>query len=184
MRSFTSLWQAKLIKGTVRRAQHDARRTDAGRVSRPFCLACARGPTRRHSGQLYEAVPAVPRCTKDGRLRHGRLCPARTRRGARHHVQGVRLSQEVSASGLGTNVLTRVCVYSRSYMQIPLSLVTSQLAFDSDQDAHDFLASHNAALYKTPNAPLAERHLDCKAAFAPLNEVMSKMSKADLKGQI
>ncbi|POY72168.1 hypothetical protein BMF94_4805 [Rhodotorula taiwanensis] len=72
----------------------------------------------------------------------------------------------------------------KAYMQIPLSLVTSQLAFDSDQDAHDFLASHNAALYKTPNAPLAERHLDCKAAFAPLNEVMSKMSKADLKGQI
>ncbi|GAA5872420.1 hypothetical protein JCM3774_004516 [Rhodotorula dairenensis] len=79
----------------------------------------------------------------------------------------------------------------KAYLQIPVSLITSQLAFDSDEQAHEFLAANDAALYKpapsgpkAPAPPLGERQLDCKAAFPPLNEVMGKMSKADLKGQI
>ncbi|GAA6019456.1 hypothetical protein JCM8202_001816 [Rhodotorula sphaerocarpa] len=82
---------------------------------------------------------------------------------------------------------------SRAYLQIPLRLIAAQLAFDSPEQAHEFLASHQAALYKpsvaanpkaAPPPPLEDRQLDCKAAFGPLHEVMSKMSMADLKGQI
>ncbi|KWU43696.1 hypothetical protein RHOSPDRAFT_19172 [Rhodotorula sp. JG-1b] len=80
----------------------------------------------------------------------------------------------------------------KAYLQIPVSLITSQLAFESDEQTHEFLVANDAALYKAPSSdpkgapalPLGPRQLDCKAAFTPLNEVMGKMSKADLKGQI
>ncbi|GAA5867889.1 hypothetical protein JCM8547_003406 [Rhodosporidiobolus lusitaniae] len=78
----------------------------------------------------------------------------------------------------------------KAYMQIPLKLVTTQLAFDNEQAAHDFLAADNAAIYKTPTTaldpkiPLAEQQLDCKKALVPLSGSLATQQKADLKGQI
>lgn len=74
-------------------------------------------------------------------------------------------------------------------MQIPLSLIQTQLAFDSAQEVHDFLAANHAALYKPTAAgaaapPLEEQQLDCKKALGPLSEVLESAQKADLKGQI
>ncbi|GAA5952085.1 hypothetical protein JCM21900_006246 [Sporobolomyces salmonicolor] len=89
--------------------------------------------------------------------------------------------------------VTALVTMCKAYLQIPLTLVTSQLSFDSDQEAHDFLAAHNAAVYKPPpkdeggrdlQPPLGDQQLDCKKALPTLSEVLGKMQKADLKGQI
>lgn len=74
----------------------------------------------------------------------------------------------------------------RSYLQIPLRLITTQLAFDSEQEAFDFLSANNAAFLKDAPAgtALQDRQVDSKAALVPLNEVLVKAAKADLKGQI
>ncbi|GAA5862281.1 hypothetical protein JCM1840_001707 [Sporobolomyces johnsonii] len=89
--------------------------------------------------------------------------------------------------------VTALVIMCKAYMQIPLKLVTSQLSFDADQEAHDFLAAHNAAVYKPPpkdergrdlEPQLGDQQLDCKKALPTLSEVLGKMQKADLKGQI
>jgi len=84
--------------------------------------------------------------------------------------------------------LTRSCApLPYRYAQgLPLSLVTSQLSFDSPQEAHDFLSGHNAALYKDapPATQLTDRVLDAKRASAPLADVLGKFQVSDLKGQI
>ncbi|BGP41405.1 hypothetical protein JCM10449v2_005385 [Rhodotorula kratochvilovae] len=86
--------------------------------------------------------------------------------------------------------VTALVTMCKAYSQgLPLSLVTSQLGFESDQEAHDFLASHAAALYKpsaTPEADtqLGDRQLDAKRASTPLAEVLGKFQVSDLKGQI
>ncbi|CEQ41195.1 SPOSA6832_02902 [Sporobolomyces salmonicolor] len=89
--------------------------------------------------------------------------------------------------------VTALVTMCKAYLQIPLTLVTSQLSFDSDQEAHDFLAAHNAAVYKPPpkdeggrelQPQLGDQQLDCKKALPTLSEVLGKMQKADLKGQI
>ncbi|BGP17664.1 hypothetical protein JCM10213_004648 [Rhodosporidiobolus nylandii] len=80
--------------------------------------------------------------------------------------------------------VTALVTMCKAYMQIPLQLVASQLAFDSDQEAHDFLESQQAAIYKDSNAAVADRVVDCKVALKPLLEVLAQAQKADLKGQI
>ncbi|GJN90250.1 hypothetical protein Rhopal_003249-T1 [Rhodotorula paludigena] len=85
--------------------------------------------------------------------------------------------------------VTALVTMCKAYLQIPLSLIQTQLAFDSAQEVHDFLAANHAALYKPTPAgaaavPLEEQQLDCKKALAPLSEVLESAQKADLKGQI
>ncbi|GAA6028619.1 hypothetical protein JCM8097_007314 [Rhodosporidiobolus ruineniae] len=87
--------------------------------------------------------------------------------------------------------VTALVTMCKAYLQIPLSLIHSQLFSDvTVQDAHDFLTENKAAFYKTPTGapapgqPLADQLLDCKKAIGPLGEVLGTMQKADLKGQI
>ncbi|GAA5972152.1 hypothetical protein JCM11641_002518 [Rhodosporidiobolus odoratus] len=80
--------------------------------------------------------------------------------------------------------VTALVTMCKAYMQLPISLITSQLAFDSHDEAHEFLQSQQAAIYKDPKAAPAGLILECKKALLPLTEVLSKAQKADLKGQI
>lgn len=77
------------------------------------------------------------------------------------------------------------------YQQIPLSLITSQLAFEDLVEARDFLNQLEAAKFKPATATTAksatgERDdmLDCKLAHAALAQAYGKYNKVDLKGQI
>lgn len=77
-----------------------------------------------------------------------------------------------------------------SYIQVPLSLLISQLAFDTDQEALEFLEAYKAAIFKTPSTRpdptkgLTEQLLDCKKAGVALGQALTDLQKADLKGQI
>ncbi|BGP09390.1 hypothetical protein JCM10049v2_005258 [Rhodotorula toruloides] len=82
--------------------------------------------------------------------------------------------------------VTALVTMCKAYLQIPLRLITTQLSFDSEQEAFDFLSANNAAFLKAAPAgtALSDRQVDSKAALVPLNEVLVKAAKADLKGQI
>ncbi|GAA5825030.1 hypothetical protein JCM11251_006068 [Rhodosporidiobolus azoricus] len=86
--------------------------------------------------------------------------------------------------------VTALVTMCKAYMQIPLSLITSQLAFESDQEALEFLTINKAAIFKTangaqqPGVALGDQQLDCKKAVISLGEILGTMQKADLKGQI
>ncbi|KAM0786409.1 hypothetical protein ACM66B_001875 [Microbotryomycetes sp. NB124-2] len=77
---------------------------------------------------------------------------------------------------------------TKAYQQLPMSLVVSQLAFDSASDAISFLSSHNAANFRPETTPSTvkdqDKVLDCKAAHPALSAALSTMAKVDLKGQI
>ena len=68
---------------------------------------------------------------------------------------------------------------------MPLSFLASELAFDNESAAMDFLTKHRAAVFQNPNVPDVENVLICKALHAPLAEVYEeKYRKATIKGAI
>ncbi|KAK4047421.1 hypothetical protein OIV83_005468 [Microbotryomycetes sp. JL201] len=74
---------------------------------------------------------------------------------------------------------------TKAYQQVPMSLLVSQLAFDSASDAVAFLAQFNASAFKSgPSVKDEDKVLDCKAAHPTLSAALSTMAKVDLKGQI
>lgn len=68
-----------------------------------------------------------------------------------------------------------------SYVQLPLSFVTSELAFDSPSEAHEFLQAHQVALYQNENANLKDRHWDCKNVRDTMALALSAYTKVDIK---
>ncbi|GAA5939711.1 hypothetical protein JCM3775_001606 [Rhodotorula graminis] len=135
------------------------------------------------------------------------LTPEQTRDNSVAHALSVRLALSqgnytkffrlfASAPKMGAYVMdhfvarervTALVTMCKAYSQgLPLSLVRSQLGFDTPEEAHDFLSGHNAALYK--DAPLGtqvgDRQLDAKRASGPLADVLQKFQVSDLKGQI
>jgi hypothetical protein len=91
-----------------------------------------------------------------------------------------------------------------SYLTLPLPYLTTALAFESDQEADQFLSDHKAAIYTNANlpaskpvvnnawrtihrptpTPLHERIWDCKKAHAACAAAMQKYRVVDLKGQV
>jgi hypothetical protein len=83
-------------------------------------------------------------------------------------------------------------------MTLPLPHLTSTLAFDSDAETHEFLDTHNSAIYTNPTlppppntpwksvkpTPLNERVWDCRKAHAGCKAGMGKYRVVDLKGQV
>ena len=71
-----------------------------------------------------------------------------------------------------------------SYMNIPLSFVASQLAFETQAEAHDFLARHAAAIY-TPasgtGSTQQDRQIDCRAIRQILTDALANYTKVDIK---
>lgn len=78
---------------------------------------------------------------------------------------------------------------TKAYQQLPMSLIISQLAFESASEAISFLEQFNAAIFKpatTPGVQIKDEDkvLDCKPAHSHFAEALTKMTKVDLKGQI
>ncbi|GAA6013727.1 hypothetical protein JCM11491_005075 [Sporobolomyces phaffii] len=98
-----------------------------------------------------------------------------------------KMSGYVMDSFVARERVTALVTMCKAYAQgVPISLVTSQLSFDSDEETLEFLTAHRAAHLKPcpPATPLGHQHLDCKKAAGPLTEDLGNMAKADLKGQI
>lgn len=102
-----------------------------------------------------------------------------------------------------------VCPVNR-YMTLPLTYLTSELAFENVQHTAKFLEDHEAASWHQPAAaaypdlktahalhsrnqrrqtaprppPLEERIWDCKAAHAACERGIQRYRTVDLKGQI
>lgn len=82
------------------------------------------------------------------------------------------------------------------YFSLRLSYVTHTLAFESDEEADEFLTGHKAAIYVTPArdpadpwkpiapVPLSERVWDAKKAQAACARGVEKYRVVDLKGQV
>ncbi|GAA5930200.1 Thp3p [Sporobolomyces koalae] len=99
-----------------------------------------------------------------------------------------KMSGYVMDSFVDRERITALVTMCKAYSQgLPLSLITSQLSFDSDQATLEFLTTHHAAHFKplpNPSNVLGDRRLDSKKALGPLAEDLGNLQKADLKGQI
>lgn len=83
-----------------------------------------------------------------------------------------------------------------SYFTLPLSYLTHTLAFETDEDADEFLTGHKAAIYVTPARdpanpwkpiapiPLSERVWDARKAHPACAQGVEKYRVVDLKGQV
>ncbi|KIY52836.1 hypothetical protein FISHEDRAFT_63536 [Fistulina hepatica ATCC 64428] len=76
-------------------------------------------------------------------------------------------------------------VISKAYMTIPLEFLCEELAFESYEEATEFLSSHSSAFYKNPNAPDAEKIVDCREAHGYLAQIVEeKYRKVGIKGMV
>ncbi|GAA5981346.1 hypothetical protein JCM5350_004372 [Sporobolomyces pararoseus] len=98
-----------------------------------------------------------------------------------------KMSGYVMDSFVARERVTALVTMCKAYAQgVPISLITSQLSFDSDEETLEFLTSHRAAHLKpaAPGTPLGNQQLDSKKAAGPLGEDLGNLQKTDLKGQI
>ncbi|GAA6063359.1 hypothetical protein JCM10212_004405 [Sporobolomyces blumeae] len=97
-----------------------------------------------------------------------------------------KMSAYVMDSFVDRERITALVTMSKAYPKIPISLITSQLSFDSDEQTVEFLKTNHAAVLMPapPGIPIGERMVDGKKAQAPLSEKLGNLQKADLKGQI
>ncbi|KAG9104301.1 hypothetical protein FRC06_003809 [Ceratobasidium sp. 370] len=74
---------------------------------------------------------------------------------------------------------------TKAYMQLPLSFVANELAFDSTSDADRFLQENTIAVYTDQAAPDDEKRIDCKAAHPKVvARYEEKYRKVDIVGRI
>lgn len=75
-------------------------------------------------------------------------------------------------------------------MTLPLDYIFHTLAFDSEDEAHQFLTEHSAAVYtnlhtsKGFRMTLQDLIWDCRKAHAACQKGMEKYRVVDLKGQV
>ncbi|KAJ7918747.1 SAC3/GANP/Nin1/mts3/eIF-3 p25 family-domain-containing protein [Mycena leptocephala] len=76
-------------------------------------------------------------------------------------------------------------VITKAYKSIPLSFIHQELAFESLEQAREFLAEHSAAYFTNPGSPDDQKTLDCKPAGTELNQAFeNKYRKVLIKGAI
>ncbi|KAJ7355558.1 SAC3/GANP/Nin1/mts3/eIF-3 p25 family-domain-containing protein [Mycena albidolilacea] len=76
-------------------------------------------------------------------------------------------------------------VITKAYKSIPLSFIHQELAFDSIEQAREFLADHSAAYFTNPGSADDQKTLDCKPAGKQLQQGFeSKYRKVLIKGAI
>jgi len=76
-------------------------------------------------------------------------------------------------------------VITKAYKTTPLTFIHHELAFDSLEQACDFLADHSAAHFANPGSPDGQKILDCKLAGAQLPQVFEeRYRKVLIKGAI
>lgn len=70
-------------------------------------------------------------------------------------------------------------------MQLSLTFIQDELAFDDMPHLTTFLTTHRAAFYQNPNASDNDKILDCKAAQSSLAQSYEeKYRKATIRGAI
>lgn len=88
---------------------------------------------------------------------------------------------------------TLIVSVSASYMTLPLSFISGELAFDGPSEVEQFLQDHEAACYVTQrtassgngNVDEASKILDCRAAHKPIVEAMeTRYRRIGIKGSI
>jgi len=76
-------------------------------------------------------------------------------------------------------------VITKAYKTIPLSFIHQELAFESLEQARDFLADHSAAHFTNPRSHDDQKILDCKSAGLQLTQSFEdKYRKVLIKGAI
>ncbi|KAG9124622.1 hypothetical protein FRC07_010918 [Ceratobasidium sp. 392] len=81
--------------------------------------------------------------------------------------------------------VSALIIMTKAYLQLPLSFVANELAFDSPSDAHRFLAENTIAVYTDQAAPDSEKRIDCKAAHPQaVARYEEKYRKVDIVGRI
>ncbi|WRT66763.1 uncharacterized protein IL334_003726 [Kwoniella shivajii] len=93
--------------------------------------------------------------------------------------------------------IAALAIMSKGFMTLPLTYITTSLAFDSEEEADTFLSTHDAAIYTAPQPvqsnnhwkpikppPLLERIWDCRKAHAACAKGIGKYRVVDLKGQV
>lgn len=77
--------------------------------------------------------------------------------------------------------------HKTSYLQLPLSFIANELAFDSVSDAHHFLSEHLIAVYTSTGQTASdnEKCLDCKTVHPRVVACYEeKYKKVDIVGRI
>jgi len=83
--------------------------------------------------------------------------------------------------------VSALIIMTKAYMQLPLSFVASELAFDTVSDAHRFLSEHSIAVYTSTDQSISdsEKRIDCKAAHPRILACYEeKYRKIDIVGRI
>ncbi|QRV74056.1 SAC3/GANP domain protein associated with nuclear localization of protein [Ceratobasidium sp. AG-Ba] len=81
--------------------------------------------------------------------------------------------------------VSALIIMTKSYLQLALSFVATELAFDSAADVHRFLAENSIAVYTDPAASIDDKRIDCKAAHMKVvDRYEEKYRKVDIVGRI
>ncbi|KAG8683032.1 hypothetical protein FRC09_016343 [Ceratobasidium sp. 395] len=81
--------------------------------------------------------------------------------------------------------VSAMIIMTKAYLQLPLSFVTKELAFDSASDAHQFLVDNSIAVYTNQAAKDDEKLVDCKPAHPKVvARYEEKYRKVDIVGRI
>ncbi|TYJ52168.1 hypothetical protein B9479_007241 [Cryptococcus floricola] len=88
--------------------------------------------------------------------------------------------------------MSALAIMSKAYLTLPLQIIYRTLAFDTEEETHQFLNSHSAAVYT--NALQHDQHgfrtatrdlvWDCRKAHAACQKGIEKYRVVDLKGQV
>jgi SAC3 family protein LENG8/THP3 len=83
------------------------------------------------------------------------------------------------------NICTAFLTGSNRYRTISLSFIAQELAWDTIEEARDFLIAQGAAFFTNPNSPDTEKELECKPTVPQLTRSFEeKYRKVGIKGAI
>jgi len=103
----------------------------------------------------------------------------------RLYVDAPNMSAYVMDHFMDRERVKALMVMSRSYQRLPLSFLVAELAFEHATQLVEFLTEHNSALFANPNAPDAEKMLECRLCHDPLQQAFeTKYRKVVIKGRI
>ncbi|KAJ7880307.1 SAC3/GANP/Nin1/mts3/eIF-3 p25 family-domain-containing protein [Mycena olivaceomarginata] len=91
-----------------------------------------------------------------------------------------------SSPNMGAYIMDHfLIVITKAYKSIPLSFIHQELAFDSIEQAREFLADHSAAYFTNAGSADDQKTLDCKPAGTQLQQGFeTKYRKVLIKGAI
>jgi len=71
------------------------------------------------------------------------------------------------------------------YRTLPLIFIHNELAFETVEEAREFLSTNGCAYFENPNSSDQDKLFDCKPATTPLAQLLeAKLRKVQIKGAI